>query len=417
MVKKLYRNKRKSYVKSNKKNRLFIQQDPDENTSAAFGISRNAESGIQESRSSDQYPEAEKSSGKESAADIERFDAAHGANIILFAEGTGEEKEDEMLSVDISVPAEDVGAGQVTDPESPRDLDVGHRDSKARPDEEPVEHDTVSQKGRKNKKHSPHTEKHDAEKDAFSVGSTEAPDKKELREEAALELSEGSGIAVEAKDVAPESDRKEVPEKAAEKTSGTDMKKDRIGTSEQEAMAEQLKESENADGKELSGVSEDVSGQPRENSEAVMNSDPEISDKTFPEIVMQLKGERASNYNTLKNYILQYDGVRNVLFKECELFVKGSEPILMMSFRKTLRLSSVLTYDKAAIKGVYEVEGDSLLPFKTFMDITDKRMINFAMRFVIAVMNEMKISAGTTRLKNDYITQWKEHGIMSYELP
>ena len=147
MVKKLYRNKRKSYVKSNKKNRLFIQQDPDENTSAAFGISRNAESGIQESRSSDQYPEAEKSSGKESAADIERFDAAHGANIILFAEGTGEEKEDEMLSVDISAPAEDVEAGQVTDPESPRDLDVGHRDSKARPDEEPVEHDTVSQNG------------------------------------------------------------------------------------------------------------------------------------------------------------------------------------------------------------------------------------------------------------------------------
>lgn len=147
-------------------------------------------------------------------------------------------------------------------------------------------------------------------------------------------------------------------------------------------------------------------------------SDPIAQDESFPEMLLKAKTNVASAYNSIKNYVFQYTGVRNLLFKECEIFVYGSDTLLMLSIQDNgIRLSSVISVDKVQIKGVTSIEGNTKLPFNSFIDVSKSADVNFALRLVIMTMNEFKLKNNEKSRTEDFLTRWRNVGPMSYELP
>ncbi|MEG2085596.1 MAG: hypothetical protein RR054_01710 [Clostridia bacterium] len=135
-------------------------------------------------------------------------------------------------------------------------------------------------------------------------------------------------------------------------------------------------------------------------------------DGLYPYRLVELDMTVRARYNLIKNYIMQFENIKYLMFKECEIVEHNGKAVLLIdTYMQTIRIFGLQHKNKFDNLKIVENATSLNLPFKSMLSIDTESEIGLAIRFILRCMNDCDITISNKYDSCNYIEKIKKDGV------
>jgi len=135
---------------------------------------------------------------------------------------------------------------------------------------------------------------------------------------------------------------------------------------------------------------------------------------SYPRRIAMLE-ETRRDYNALKNCVMQFNGVKCVMFKECEAFFYDGKAVFFIDEKQgKLRFFVARDYAVRLGNAFTQIKENSVIPVGSMISVDDDRHLRSAENCIHTVMNRIGVTQNFEYNTVDYYTHLKQKGVTEF---